>query len=169
MKLRRALRASVVGLAGVVMASTLAALPAEAAKADEAVEDPGATCCITRNFEFRTQFADSGGDGAAKLKGLVRWHNKREFDLDGIVNDLCPGDGWGAIAEVDIFYKTGSFTKHALPADLDGCKSAASTFDRHFSRERRITEIWLIVAEHHTDQPSDPFVMRVKDNPYVAG
>ena len=102
------------GLAAVAMPATLlVAQPAHAA--------------VANSFDARSPWGSLPHNGQAHVWGTVTWHNATKAVISGRINDLCPGDGYGAYLKVHVeFVNGGANIDPEARSDDAGCRDEGS-------------------------------------------
>jgi hypothetical protein len=84
-----------------------------------------ATAGPTKGFKLTT--GTSATPGKAKGVGTVEFLGPQRVKIAGRVNDICPGDGYGAYIEFKLNFKGGGYATRVI-SDQRKCKAAAKTF-----------------------------------------
>lgn len=122
---------------------TLAPLGAAAALL---VAAPGAHAAANRSFDFKTPVFVN--EGTAHTYGMASFKSGKRVVLTGRINDLCPGDGYGAYLDITANLEGGYSPIRHTANDAGGCKDkdgVAYSFD--IQSGRRITSLRLKLYE----------------------
>lgn len=147
-----------------------AALPASLLLA----QSPPAYATVARGFDARSEWGSEPHNGQAHAWGTVTWHDKTKAVITGRINDLCPGDGYGAYLSVRVEFMNGDGTiDPEARADDGGCKDEGGDGVAFTPVTRDYADRWIKYIELCADEIDMPFrlygdsdCVRL-DNPYT--
>jgi hypothetical protein len=87
--------------------------------------------------------------GSARARGSITWHSATRVVINGIVNDRCPADGYGAYLNVIVNYRDiGRKEYENVARDNVGCDKVDGVgFSLTYDRGVRIIDIVIVVRE----------------------
>ncbi|WP_328993541.1 hypothetical protein OG394_04325 [Kribbella sp. NBC_01245] len=84
---------------------------------------PAANASVARSFDLRSEWGSEPHNGQAHAWGTLTWHNTTKVVVTGRINDICPGDNYGAYIEYRAYYMNGGYaTEFGAAYDAGGCR-----------------------------------------------
>ena len=128
--LSRRTRAAVIGLA-LLLTGSIGAASAQADRREPVPFDL---------FSGTTQT-----EGRAKAKGKVRFLDNGRLRVKGYINDICPGDGFAAVLEIEVSYN--DVTRDIRRRTRGLCHENKRDVDFKTKRFQNITQVAVIANE----------------------
>ena len=88
--------------------------------------------------------------GKARTNGTATFHSaqRNRVTIRGLVNDLCPKDGYGATLTFTVYFRDGTHTGNGAFDDA-GCRAAGKRFAWTSPVSRsRVARVELVLYEH---------------------
>ncbi len=119
---------------------------------------PSAQANLGGSFHLKTGTAQT--PGRAKASGRVTFVGTGQpyyqARVSGSVNDLCPGDGYSAVLEINYQFGDGT-SRRRLITDPNGCQAAATSFSVKSKRfKKKLASIALVLDEVDHDANGIP-------------
>jgi len=109
---------------------------------------PTASADTSRTFDLRVGTEVTPGKARANGTATFRSAERNRVTIRGLVNDLCPQDGYGANLQIMVFFRNGSRTGTGV-LDTAGCRSAGTRFAWTSPASRaRVARVELTFYEH---------------------
>lgn len=132
-----------------------------------------ATPASAASFDFRTAFnAGSEHDGAARIYGTIVFFGRYAADIRASIKDVCPADGYGAYARLDVtsIYGTTGYTEW-IWVENQGCGNTAvySTEAFYWHNDIKYIRVFLCEIDRAGGgwKRGDCAHSTRKDNPYT--
>jgi hypothetical protein len=99
-------------------------------------------------FDLETRYG-SDPIGSARARGTITWHSTNKVVINGIINDRCPADGYGAYLAVTVTYRDSDHVEYKNVArDNVGCDKVDGVgFSLPYDRGIRIKAVIITVRE----------------------
>ncbi|HEY0639777.1 MAG TPA: hypothetical protein VGD67_19185 [Pseudonocardiaceae bacterium] len=131
-----------------------------------------ATPASAATFDFQTALnSGTAHDGRARIDGSISFFGRYAADIRAAITDVCPADGYGAYAQLEVtsIYGTVGYTNWMWVSD-QGCGGTAVYPLRAFYWHNDIRNVRVHLCEidwDHNQRRGDCAYSTRKDNPYT--
>ena len=109
---------------------------------------PAASADTARPFDLRVGTQLTPGKARANGTATFRSAQRNRVTIRGLVNDICPKDGYGATLTFTVFFRDGSHTGNGAFDDA-GCRAGGKRFAWTSPVSRsRVARVELVLYEH---------------------